>query len=161
MRWKTLNYFILLFLLTPCILRAEFAHRMPIEAISSYEGMPSIIVNGVNVISGDYTLSETDINLHTPVPLTYTRFYNSLMIGPEPYFDLWSHNHECPLLVLENFRNRIDFVLGEHSGGSRLYFENNGYSVAAGTQGYPHINCNFFVRHQQKQLPGNYQSLWV
>ena len=152
----------LLFFLLLMVSKVVFSfdtHRMSEEVVSSYEGMPSSIVNGVNVITGEYLVNDEDISLNTVDPFTFSRYYSSLLPGPEPFFDFWADNHECTFQIEDIFKGRSDITVGEHSGGCRRFLGNCRSNKArqderAYRHGYTNTGCGEI---SAKYNPENYQ----
>ena len=66
--------------------------------VSATEGLPSSLVNGVSVISGDYTMAQTDLVLPGPESLVFQRHYSTHTPGGQ--FGLgWGINHDEEVMI--------------------------------------------------------------
>jgi RHS repeat-associated protein len=134
------TFFCILFL--PIVIFSQYQHRMCDEAISSFEGVPSTIIEGVNVITGEYLIQEDDLKFNTPIPFSYKRLYSSLLTGPSPFYDLWGNNHESTLGVNKFYINQTDITVGESSGGCRHFCKKKNAQVKLHERAYRHGYTN-------------------
>lgn len=93
-------------------------------------GSPSCVVNGVNVISGDYMEARRDISIEDAAPLALESYYNSTSMLKDSLEKSWRHNHQGGgYLILEDSR--------EDSTGCRLGYREPSGSTTRYVAKYP------------------------
>jgi len=69
------------------------------KLLSSHEGDPLLRVNGVNVITGDYTETEIDHVIPGPDPIQIMRSYNSFDYATGENIGCWKANAHCTFII--------------------------------------------------------------
>lgn len=132
-----------------------------VEVLSDLFQTPSGVVSDcVNVITGHYFLTETDIYVPGPTPITYQRFYNSGNQGRGSLCPGWDDNYCIHAnLYKDPKKNKVGTTIYEGIGG--LYYRGDvcnkfaeleycgnhlKWGVTNGTRGVESARCNIMNR---------------